>query len=446
MHPDEPDPGITIGSRSGCERFDCRTPRQFEVMVCRVQAAAVRRGMPTFAYKARNLTGESVRGTLMAESSAAAARVLGEKNLLPIEVQEQKSGSRSLFTRRTARVPISKIGPMYEQLADLLRAGVPILRSLEVLTQQASSPGLAQVMREVRDDVSSGDSMADSMLKHPHVFPELHASMVRAGERGGFLEDVLQRLSDFVARQDTLRNKFIGALIYPCVLLAGTLGAVIFIMSYVVPKIRSVLEGQPDLPMLTVAVFTASDVVQHHWGWLLGSITIVVIAVVMFMQSVAGKALWSRLQLKLPGLGKIYTMIAICRFCRVFGTMLANGIPILQSLKISKDSTGNEVLTAAIDEAAESVRNGEPLARPLATSRVFPPVIVDMIAVAEESNSLDKVLVEIANTQEERTGRQIDFTMRMLEPLLLMVMGVMIAVLAIALLVPILRMATTGIG
>jgi general secretion pathway protein F len=145
------------------------------------------------------------------------------------------------------------------------------------------------------------------------------------------------------------------------------------------------------------------------------------------------------------GLGKIYTMVAICRFCRVLGTMLTNGIPILQALKISKDSTGNAILAEHIDAAAESVRAGESLAGPLGASRVFPPAIVDMIAVAEESNSLDKVLVEIANTQEERTARQIDFTMRMLEPLLLMFMGAMIAFIAIALLVPILRMATSGI-
>ena len=333
---------------------------------------------------------------------------------------------------------------MYEQLADLLRAGVPILRSLEVLSQQSSSAALGQILREVRDDVSGGDALADAMRKHPHAFPELHAAMVRAGEKGGFLEDVLARLSEFVTRQDALKNKFIGALIYPCVLLAGALGAVSFIMAYVVPKIRSVLSGQ-NLPLPTRIVFGLSDTLRAHGLVLLGGIVVVVIIVVVYFQSAAGKAAWSRLQLRLLGFGKIYTMVAICRFCRVLGTMLANGIPILQSLKISKDSTGNTVLAASIEEAAESVRAGESLARPLAACKVFPPAIVDMIAVAEESNSLDKVLVEIANTQEERTARQIDFTMRMLEPLLLMFMGVMIAFIAIALLVPILRMATTSL-
>ncbi len=399
--------------------------------------------MPTFAYKARNADGEQVAGQLIADSSLAAARMLDERSLLPIDVQEQRPEARSLLTGQARRVGMSKIGMMYEQLADLLRAGVPILRALEVLGQQASSPALARVLREVRDDVSGGDALADAMMKHPHAFPELHASMVRAGEKGGFLEDVLTNLSEFVARQDALKNKFIGALIYPCVLLFGALAAVTFIMAYVVPKIRQVLEGQ-NLPLLTKAVFAISDLMQEHGLLLLGGIAAVVIATSAYFHSQHGKSTWSRVQLKLVGLGKIYTMVAICRFCRVFGTLLNNGIPILQALKVAKDSTGNEVLAAAVDEAAENVRHGESLARPLGASKVFPPAIVDMIAVAEESNSLDKVLVEIANTQEERTARQIDFTMRMLEPLLLMFMGVMIALIAIALLVPILRMATTG--
>ncbi len=399
--------------------------------------------MPTFVYKARNSAGEQVRGTLLAESALAAARVLDERSLLPVELEEQDTQPRSLLTGRTRRVSLSRVGQMYEQLADLLRAGVPILRALEVLGQQSSSKALSRVLREVRDDVSGGDALADAMKKHPYAFPELHAAMVRAGEKGGFLEDVLARLSEFVARQDALRNKLIGALIYPSVLLCGAVGAVSFIMGMVVPKIRPLLENQ-ELIWATRMVFGISDLVRDHGLLMLGAAAVVIVAVASYFRSALGRAQWSAVQLKLPGFGKIYTMVAICRFCRVFGTMLANGIPILQALKISKDSTGNAVLSEAIDDAAESVRKGESLARPLGTSKVIPPMIVDMIAVAEESNSLDKVLVEIANTQEERTARQIDFTMRMLEPLLLMVMGVVIAFIAIALLVPIMKMATSG--
>jgi len=399
--------------------------------------------MPTFAYKARNNAGEEVRGTLLADTSLAAARLLDERSLLPIEVEELKAQQKSVFTGRTRRLSATKVGQMYEQLADLLRAGVPILRALDVLSRQASAAAMGRVLREVRDDVSGGDALADAMEHHPHAFPELHASMVRAGEKGGFLEDVLTRLSEFVSRQDALKNKFIGALIYPCVLLVGALGAVSFIMGYVVPKIRPALKNQ-QLPWPTQLVFAISDVFANYWVFILGGVLLIVMVVIGLLQSDVGREARARLQLRLPGFGKIYTMVAVCRFCRVFGTMLANGIPILQALKISKDSTGNTILAEAVDQAAESVRGGEALATPLAESKVFPLAIIDMIAVAEESNTLDKVLVEIANTQEERTARQIDFTMRLLEPALLLMMGVMIAFIAIALVVPILRMSTTG--
>ncbi len=398
--------------------------------------------MPTFAYKARNQAGENVTGSLVADTEVAAARMLDDRALLPVLI-EPADTRESIFGNRAKRVGLSKIGMMYEQLSDLLKAGVPILRALDVLAQQASSPALVRVLREVRDDVSGGDAFADAMEKHPHAFPELHAAMVRAGEKGGFLEDVLARLSDFVTRQDALRNKFIGSLIYPCVLMTGALGAVSFIMAYVVPKIRQVLQNQV-LPLPTKIVFGVSDMMRDHYLMIIGGVLLVVIGVVAFFQSEVGKLTWAKIQLRMIGLGKIYTMIALCRFCRILGTMLANGIPILQSLKIAKDSTGNVILAEAVDMAAENVRSGESLAGPLAASKVFPPTIVDMIAVAEESNTLDKVLVEIANTQEERTARQIDFAMRMLEPLMLMIMGVMIAFIAIALLVPILRMATSG--
>ena len=399
--------------------------------------------MPTFAYRARGSSGEARSGTLVAETPAAAARMLDEQRLLPVELNEIAAGQRSFLTGKTRRLNRSKVGQTYEQLADLLRAGVPILRGLKVLSQQASSPALAQVLREVHDDVAGGDSLADAMAKHPQAFPDLHSSMVRAGEKGGFLEDVLTRLSEFVARQDALKNRFIAALIYPCVLLVGAVTAVAFIMAYVVPQIRGVLGDKP-LPWMTQVVFGLSDLVRFHYVAIGVGLIVIVIAAVAYFQSPMGKMTFAKLSLRAPGLGKVNTMIALCRFCRVFGTLLANGSPILQSLKISKESTGNVILSDAIERASESVRGGESLAKPLAESKVFPAAIVDMIAVAEESNTLDKVLIEVANTQEERTARQIDFTMRLLEPLLLVMMGGIIGFIAISLLVPILKLSTSG--
>lgn len=401
--------------------------------------------MPTFAYKARNTsTGDAVNGTLVAETPIAAARILDERSLMPIEVEEVKERQKSLLTGGQRRISISKIGVIYEQLADLLRAGVPVLRALAVLSKQASNASISRILREVHDDVAGGDTLADALGKHPQAFITLHVSMIRAGEKGGFLEDVLTRLSEFVARQDALKNKFIGALIYPCVLLAGGLGAVTLLMLMVVPRIRELLTDE-SLTIATKIVFGVSDALGQYYIYIGVGLVLLVAAISAFFSSAAGKQLWARLQLKTPGVGRIYTMVALCRFCRIFGTLLANGIPIIQALKIARDSAGNSILAAAIDKAAESVNLGESLASPLAQSKVFPPAMIDMIAVAEESNTLEKVLVEIANTQEERTGRQIELFVRLLEPLLLLIMGLMVMFIAVALLLPVMKLATSGL-
>jgi general secretion pathway protein F len=399
----------------------------------------------TFAYKARNNTGESVNGTLVADNQIAAARMLEERRLLPVELSEVSHQSKSVLTGRAKRVSPAKVGVVYEQLADLLNAGVPLLRSLQVLGKQAGSPALARVIEEVREDVAGGDSLAEAMSKHPQAFNPLHVSMIKAGEKGGFLEEVLSRLSDFVVRADELKNKFIGALMYPAILLTVLLGAVGIIMGWVVPRIRPMIEGQ-TLPLPTRIVFGITDFVGAYYTGIGGVLLIVIVALIAFMQSERGKHVYALLQLRMWGTGPIFTMVALCRFCRILGTLLHNGIPIITSLEIAKDSAGNPILADAIHRAADNVRHGEDLTAPLAASKLFPPAILDMIAVAEESNTLDKTLIEVANTQEARTGRQIDLFMRMLEPLLLLLAAVLVGFIAVALLLPILSMASSGLS
>lgn len=401
--------------------------------------------MPTFAYKARNSTGEHVTGTLVADTSAAAARMLDERTLLPVDIAEVKAADRSWLTGGHRRISPAKVGVLYEQLSDLLGAGVPVLRALKVLSKQAASPALARVLRETHDDVAGGATLADAMDKHHYAFSPLHVSMIRAGEKGGFLEEVLTRVSEFVRRQDELRSKFIGSMIYPCVLMAAGLGAIILLMVVVVPKIRELLEAQ-DLPLPTKIVFGVSDVLSANYLQIGGVLLVVIVCVTGFFQSQYGKRLWSQLQLRTIGFGKIYTMVALCRFCRIFGTLLANGIPIIHALRISKDSSGNQILAEAIEGAADSVTSGESLSGPLEKSGVFPPALMDMITVAEESNTLEKVLIGIADTQEARTARQIDLFVRMLEPMMLLFMGLAVMFIAVALLLPIMRMATSGFG
>ena len=396
--------------------------------------------MPTYSYVAKDPQGEVVRGVLTADSQQAVMQILDERTLYPVELTEGISEAGSpLFGRR---VKLSHLGTMYSQLSDLLRAGVPVLRALDVLCRQNAHPALTAVLRMVREDVAGGMSLADAMLKHPRVFASLHSSMVRAGERGGFLEDVLARISQFVERQNVLRNKLLGALIYPCILLMACVGVVTGMMTIVVPKIRPLLEsGQMQLPVLTRIIFGTSDMVRDYG--LVGGLVlfVVVLAVSGYFKTETGQYRLDVWRLKAPILGRLFTMVAVCQFCRILGTLMASGVPILQSLQIAKDSADNRVLSDAIEDAAENVRKGDPLAAPLAACGLFPLDVLDIIAVGEESNTLDRVLVDVAETNEARTAQMIDVAVRLLEPVLIVMMAMIVGLVALGLLLPIMSMA-----
>jgi len=398
--------------------------------------------MPSFSYTARNTQGKTVTGVLTADSEQQVLRTLDQQALFPIDVREGGVAARGVGGRKK-KVKAAQVSIIYSQFADLLRAGVPALRSLDVLHKQTSHPVLKEVLQEVREDLSSGKTLADAMDKHPNAFPKLHVSMIRAGEKGGFLEDVLARIAIFTERQNELRSKVQGALIYPAVLMGAGALIVLFVLLVVVPRVREFLKG--DLPVLTQVIFGLCDLLRDH-GWaILGGTVVATFGVVMFLKSDTGRTMIQRVQMKLPKLGRIVRLVAICRFCRVLGTLLNNGVPILQSLKIARDSAGNFMLEEVIDGAIENVRKGETLAVPLGSSALFPLDIVDMIAVGEESNNLENVLVRIADSYEARTAREIDIVVRLLEPALLMVMAAIIGTIAVALLLPILTMSSSGV-
>lgn len=397
--------------------------------------------MPSFSYKAVNETGQAVAGVLTAENYQVALRMLDEQALYPVTVKEGVDEGKMTLMGGGGRVKARYLTTFYSQLADLLRAGVPMLRSLDVLARQESNGRLSQMVKELREDVAGGTSLGDSMGKHPRVFSPLHSSMVRAGEQGGFLEDVLHRIAIFSEKRDELRNKVIGALIYPSILVFVGSCVVILLMAVVVPKIRQFLRPE-TFNFMTVIVFEVSDALQHHYLAVIMGVLGFGIVLSTLVKTEWGGALYERFKLRAPILGPVTTMVAICRFCRILGTMLHNGVPILQALRISKDSAGNVILANLIEEAADSVKKGAALSAPLGESGLFPPSVVDMIAVAEESNNLETVLVQIADTNEARTARQIDLAVRILEPILLAIMAGVVLCIAIALLLPILTMGS----
>lgn len=394
--------------------------------------------MVTFQYIARTNAGEEVAGVMQADSETAVVRTLGERDLFPVSVIEQTASERVGGGR--GRIRIRDVGVMYGQLGDLLRAGVPMLRALETLSRSVTSRSLAAKVLELRDSVSGGKALADAMHEHQETFTGLHAAMVRAGERAGFLEDVLANLSDFMERQDEMRSKIRGAMIYPVVLTSIGAIAVTAMLTFVVPKFRPYFAGIP-LPLPTRILFGASDILVNHFWLVLAMIALCAMGIRAGLRSEWGKRVWDRWRIKTPGIGRVISTVSITRFCRILGTMLANGVPILQALEISKDATGSVVLSDSVETAAENVRAGEALAEPLKTSGLFPAEIIEMIAIGEESNQLERVLVQIADSVERRTNRQVDAAVRLIEPLILVMIAGVIGFVAVGLMYPIFTMS-----
>ena len=401
--------------------------------------------MTQFQYTARGLAGDLIAGVLSAANADEAARQLRERKLFPVKVEAAKARRTAGFGQRVKPRVLAKF---YSQMSDLLKSGVPLLRTLELLQQQATAPRLAEVVGDIRGKVADGTALADAMGDHEAVFGELAVSMVRAGEQGGFLEDVFKRTAVFTERQEDLRGKVVGAMAYPAILcIIGGLVLTILIVFFV-PKFADIfarLRERGEMPAITEWLLWTSQTLRSYGLLLLAAAVGGWFLLRKYLATPEGRETADRVKLKIPMAGRIFQDLAITRFNRVLGTLRANGIPILGALKIAKDSTGNVLMKRAIDQAAENVQAGDKLATPLRASGVFPADIVEMIAVAEESNNLEVVLLESADSLEAATTRQLDIAVRLLEPLLLLVMATLVLFVVIALLLPIFKM-TSAIG
>jgi general secretion pathway protein F/type IV pilus assembly protein PilC len=405
--------------------------------------------VPDFTYEAVMAgSGQRSQGTLTAGSEREVMAMLDARGLFPVRITAAKAAG---VFGKGRRVKARLMAAFYSQLADLLKSGVPLLRSLEILERQTSQPALGEVLREVRARVADGTSLADAMGQHPRAFNELSISMVRAGQEGGFLEDVLKRIADFTENQEDLKAKVVGAMAYPVFL--AVIGFIILnvLVIFFVPRFKPIfekLEQQGQLPALTTFIMGASHTMQKplFWAAVLGLGFGGTYLYKRWTATPSGRLRVDGWRLKMPGAGKIYLSLSLSRFTRILGTLLHNGIPILQSLKIAKDSTGNMVLAVAIDQAAENVTHGDTLAAPLKACKYFPPDVVEMIAVGEESNNLETVLVDIANGLEKRTTRQLELFVRLLEPVMLLVMAAVTLVVVAGLLLPVFKMGSTVNG
>ena len=402
--------------------------------------------MPEFTYTARTLSGENVSGSISAATKRETLVALAEQSLFPLNVEDANPKPTWQLKKR---ITASVVAATLTQLADLLQNGVPLLDSLDLLADQATHPTMAEVLRDVRDQVAEGETLDLAFASHPEVFNELTVSVVRAGFEGAFLEDALKRTADFLELQEELKSRVVGAMTYPAVLACAGFSVTVVLVVFFVPKFAELFDrieaDGGSLPMATIVLLALSDFLGRYGLYVAGGFFGLILLLRKQAMTPFGRLLMDRWKLKLPLAGKILLGSAVSRFCRILGTLLSNGVSLLRALEISSESTGNKVLAAAIHASAENISAGDTLARPLAESGIIPKSVMAMISIAEESNNLDAVLINIADGIDRKTSRQLDVMVRLIEPMMLLIMGSVILFVMIALLLPVFEMSS-GMG
>jgi general secretion pathway protein F len=394
--------------------------------------------LPEYAYIARDRSGQKKTGVITANSQQDVLMQLDAQSLLPTEITVAKAAG-SLNNKKVSGQIMANT---YNQLAALLRSGVPLLRSLTVIANQTKKPALKGVLEEIKAKVEDGEPLPVSMARYPRVFSDMAVNMVRAGNEGGFLEESLERVAAFTEQQEDLKGRATGALAYPVFLGCVGVTVVMVLIVFFVPKFEPLFAGlraKGELPAATDLLLDFSRFLQSYWWMLIGAIVAAVVGLMQFLQTESGKYWFDWCKIKFPLFGSIFLSLAVARFCRVLGTLLANGVPILKSLDISGRAAGNRILSQSIQKASENITAGQKLASPLAASGHFPSQVVEMISVAEESNTLEKVMVQISDSLERTTFRRMDILVRLIEPIMLLLMAVMVFFIVLALMVPLLN-------
>lgn len=407
--------------------------------------------MPVFAYKGTNGAGKATRGHLDAENLRAARTKLKRDGIFLMELAEDtgavagraRSAGASFKLPSFQRISGLDLALVTRQAATLLSAGIPLVDSLAALTEQTEHPRLKSVLGMVRDRVNEGASFADS-LAQSRVFPDLYVSMIRAGEAGGALEQVLERLADYLESQVRLRNKVSSILIYPAVMFGFAMLVVAALVTVVLPQITELLASlnQP-LPFYTRWIIAGSDFARGYW-WAIGIAMLAAFAGFRaILATEGGRAAYDRTVLRLPVVGRIVRLIGISRFARTLSTLLAGGLPIVGALETAKHVANNSVLGGAIDAAKESITEGSSVARPLRASGEFPPLVTHMIEVGEQSGELEAMLSKVADTYEEQVETTVGRLTALLEPFLILIMVGIVMVIILAVLVPLLQVTSS---
>lgn len=399
--------------------------------------------MPVFKYKAINNQGNTVDGTVDAESVKTANDKLKRDGFYPSsidEVQKEEGGKFSLFKGvSTAELAIST-----RQFSTLISAGLPLEASLSTLSEQTEDKKLSQVLSQVREKVSEGGSLANSLKDHKNVFSDIYTSIVGAGEASGNLDVVLLRLADFLEKQASLRSKVRSAFVYPIFMFIIGSGVLAFMMTFVIPRITKIFEeSKKALPYSTVILINTSNFITEYYYLIFIFLVGLAYILLRYIKTDKGKEQKDRLSLKIPIFGKINRMVILARVTRTLGTLLSSGIPLLDALRIGGEVSGNQVYINSLQNVSENVKEGTSLARPLEQSGVFPPMMTRMIAVGEQTGELEEMLNKVADSYDQQVETTLSALTSLLEPIMIVVMGGIVGFIVFAILLPIFDITST---
>lgn len=420
--------------------------------------------MPSFAFVGVDARGKEVKGTVEAENQNAALAQIREQGYFPTQVVPISAGKAAAAPRSATRgkktAPTSalqkeiklpafmsgRIKPrqlmvVTRQLATLIDAGLPLLRGLQVLHRQERHPRLKQILADLGEAIQSGSTLADAMAQHPKVFSRLYVNMVKAGEIGGVLDVVLLRLAEFMEKMQKIRNKIISAMTYPVVVLIVATVIMFFLMTKIVPKFKEIfddlLEGKA-LPVLTQMVMNVSQTLAQRAPVVIAGVIVLVVLIKLIGKTKGGRFAIDAAKMKMPIFGPLVEKTAIGRMTRTLGTLLQSGVPILQALTIVRDTAGNEVVARGIQLVHDSVKEGENIAPPMEATRIFPPMVIGMVEVGEETGKLPDMLMRIADTYDDEVDNTVAALSSVIEPLLIVGLAVIVGTIVIALFLPML--------
>ncbi len=402
--------------------------------------------MSVFAYTALHKDGRRATGTLSSDSRAAAMAEIARQGMVPVRIEEAKdsaAAAKKVQAATAAAHPVKVSGRQIEaftrELANLLSGSVPLAQALSLLRREASNSAARELWSAIHDDVVGGTALADAMAKWPQSFSSVYVAMVRAGEAGGFLEVVLAQIADFRNREADLKGRVKGAMIYPIILACLAVGVLVFLMEFFIPRFSQIFEQfGGNLPLLTQIIIGVSHVVQHYGLVVAGVLLMVFILVKRALSTESGRRMMEVGILSTPMVGKVISHFALVRFARMLGTLLGAGVPLMASLRVAREAIGNQTLADTVLRAIEQVQQGSPLSKSLAASPLlFPPSVVEMIAIAEETGRLDKELLRLAAAYESDLDRQLRLLVGVAEPVMLFLMAGMIGTIVVGMLLPV---------